>query len=91
MKKLRISIQCNLKKAHAFITFRFIPGIAKASVLWYKKDVFSQQIKELVGFWPIPPLDEEAQAIKDRSLAALRMAQKCKYKNTTRKSEEDVY
>lgn len=52
----------------------FAAGIAKVFVLWWKKDVFGELIKELAGIWPVPPLDEEAQTIKNKSLSALRMA-----------------
>lgn len=55
-------------------------GIAKVFVLLYKKDVFSSLIEELATIWPVPPLDNDAQAIKDKSLAALRIAHQCKYK-----------
>nr|QPX50372.1 odorant receptor [Helicoverpa armigera] len=48
-------------------------SIAKVFVLWYKKDVFRQLLNELAGIWPMPPLEEEAQTIKNKSLAALRI------------------
>ncbi|XP_072935057.1 odorant receptor 4-like [Epargyreus clarus] len=48
-------------------------SIAKVFVLWYKKNVFGQLLEELSGIWPMPPLNEDAQAIKDKSLAALRI------------------
>ncbi|KAG6447599.1 odorant receptor 85c [Manduca sexta] len=51
-------------------------SIAKVFALWYKKDVFSQLLRELVGIWPTPPLEDEAQAIKDKSLDALRITHK---------------
>ncbi|XP_049888049.1 odorant receptor 85c-like [Pectinophora gossypiella] len=51
-------------------------SIAKVFVLWYKKDVFSQLIKELAVIWPVPPLDEDAQLIKNKSLAALSITQR---------------
>nr|UVB79111.1 odorant receptor 12 [Heortia vitessoides] len=49
-------------------------SIAKVFVLWYKKNVFKQLINELASIWPVPPLVDEAQLIKDRSLNALRIA-----------------
>ncbi|XP_026323287.1 odorant receptor 4-like [Hyposmocoma kahamanoa] len=49
-------------------------GIAKVFVLWYKKDVFRSLIEELATIWPVPPLDNDAQAIKDKSIDALRIA-----------------
>ncbi|NP_001292437.1 uncharacterized protein LOC105398380 [Plutella xylostella] len=42
--------------------------------VWYKKDVFEQRIADLVDIWPVPPLAPELQAIKDKSLLALRIA-----------------
>ncbi|XP_022826861.1 odorant receptor 85c-like [Spodoptera litura] len=48
-------------------------SIAKVFVLWYKKDVFRQLLNELAGIWPMPPLEEEALIIKNKSLAALRI------------------
>lgn len=58
---------------HAF----YSSGIAKVFVLWYKKDVFSQLLNELAEIWPMPPLDEEAQIIKNKSLDALRITHHC--------------
>ncbi|CAK1599678.1 unnamed protein product [Parnassius mnemosyne] len=49
-------------------------SIAKVFVLWYKKDVFGQLLRELADIWPTPPLDEDAQNIKNQSLTALRIA-----------------
>ncbi|CAB3237138.1 unnamed protein product [Arctia plantaginis] len=48
-------------------------SIAKVFVLWYKKDVFKQLLQELAGIWPVPPLEEEAQTIKNKSIDALRI------------------
>lgn len=31
-----------------------------------------------MGIWPVPPLDDESQDIKVKSLAALRIAHQCK-------------
>ena len=59
------------------VTLQFL-GIAKVFVLWYKKDVFRQLLNELAGIWPMPPLEEEAQIIKNKSLAALRITHRCK-------------
>ncbi|XP_053600219.1 odorant receptor 85c-like [Plodia interpunctella] len=49
-------------------------SIAKVFVLWYKKDVFKQLMNELATIWPAPPLDDEHQLIKDKSLTALGIA-----------------
>ncbi|XP_028025227.1 odorant receptor 4-like isoform X1 [Bombyx mandarina] len=51
-------------------------SIAKVLSLWYKKDIFSQLLKELSEIWPTTPLDEDAQSIKTRSLSALHMTQR---------------
>ncbi|CAH0405882.1 unnamed protein product [Chilo suppressalis] len=48
-------------------------SITKLFVLWYKKNVFKQLIFELAGIWPLPPLDDDGQSTKNKSLAALRM------------------
>lgn len=53
-------------------------GIAKVFVLWYKIDVFGLLLNELAEIWPMPPLDDEYQAIKDKSLSALSLAHRCK-------------
>ncbi|XP_075979011.1 odorant receptor 4-like [Anticarsia gemmatalis] len=55
------------------LSFKKPESIAKVFVLWYKKDVFSELLNELAGIWPMPPLDEEAQIIKNKSLDALRI------------------
>lgn len=47
-------------------------------VLSYKKDVFGSLIEELATIWPVPPLDDDAQTIKDKSIAALKIAHQCK-------------
>nr|ARO70237.1 Odorant Receptor 25 [Dendrolimus punctatus] len=49
-------------------------SIAKVFSLWYKKDVFGQLLDELATIWPVPPLDDESQIIKRKSLDALRFA-----------------
>ncbi|XP_045451674.1 odorant receptor 85c-like [Melitaea cinxia] len=49
-------------------------SIAKVFVLWYKNTVFGELIDELAGIWPMPPLDENASIIKEKSLAALRVS-----------------
>lgn len=61
-----------------YFVFHFT-GIAKVFVLWYKKDVFKQLLQELAGIWPVPPLEEEAQSIKNKSIDALRITHRCKY------------
>lgn len=54
-------------------------GITKVIVLWYKRDVFTKLLHELAEIWPLAPLNEKDQAIKDKSLSALRMAHRCEY------------
>ncbi|CAH0722469.1 unnamed protein product, partial [Brenthis ino] len=49
-------------------------SIAKVFVLWYKNTVFAELIDELAGIWPMPPLDEDALAIKQKSLTASRIS-----------------
>ncbi|XP_013166614.1 PREDICTED: odorant receptor 4-like [Papilio xuthus] len=49
-------------------------SITKVFVLWYKKDVFGQLLNELADIWPMSPLEEDAQNIKNKSLSALRIA-----------------
>jgi hypothetical protein len=48
-------------------------------VLWYKKDVFKRLIKELAEIWPMPPMDEKALLIKNKTLIGLRLVHRCKY------------
>ncbi|XP_073958621.1 odorant receptor 4-like [Choristoneura fumiferana] len=48
-------------------------SIAKVFALWYKKDIFAEHLQELSGIWPMPPLDENAQRIKETSITALRL------------------
>lgn len=47
-------------------------------MLWYKKNIFGQLLSELADIWPMPPLNEDAQSIKNKSLTALRIAHRCK-------------
>ncbi|XP_052753655.1 odorant receptor 4 [Galleria mellonella] len=46
-------------------------SIAKGFALWYKKDDFKQLIDELAVIWPDTKSDQEAQTIKDNTLATL--------------------
>ncbi|XP_041974143.1 odorant receptor 4-like [Aricia agestis] len=48
-------------------------SIFKMSVMWYQKDVFNRLIEELSSIWPMPPMNEESQRIKEKSLSALRV------------------
>lgn len=76
----RIRIVGNLKnkKIYNFLENKMFVGIAKVFVLWYKNTVFGDLIDELAGIWPMPPLDENASIIKEKSLAALRVSHRCK-------------
>nr|QRF70981.1 odorant receptor [Semiothisa cinerearia] len=49
-------------------------SIAKVFVLWYKKDIFTKLLDELAEIWPLEPLNEDDQDIKNNSLNALRIA-----------------
>ncbi|CAH2267138.1 jg2876 [Pararge aegeria aegeria] len=54
-------------------------SVAKIFAFWYKKSVFGELVDELAGIWPMPPLSDDAQEFKDKSLTALRISHRCKY------------
>ncbi|XP_039745367.1 odorant receptor 4-like [Pararge aegeria] len=49
-------------------------SVAKIFAFWYKKSVFGELVDELAGIWPMPPLSDDAQEFKDKSLTALRIS-----------------
>ncbi|KAI5642543.1 7tm odorant receptor domain-containing protein [Phthorimaea operculella] len=46
-------------------------------MLWFKRDMFRQVVKDLVELWPVAVKDEEAAVLKRRSLTALRYFHFC--------------
>ncbi|XP_034840986.1 odorant receptor 4-like [Maniola hyperantus] len=49
-------------------------SIAKIFAFWYKKSVFGELVDELAEIWPMPPLCEDAENFKQKSLSALRIS-----------------
>ncbi|CAG4925069.1 unnamed protein product [Colias eurytheme] len=50
-----------------------ILSISKFAVLNFKRSVFAQLLDDLTSIWPVPPIDKEAENIKQKSLNALRL------------------